>query len=69
MEKAQISVNLAPPMFLLFLTFMVLKLTKVITWSWFWVTAPLWGSLALGLVIFTLFLVFVGIVAFFSALR
>lgn len=26
----------------LFLVFLVLKLTKVIDWSWWWVTAPLW---------------------------
>lgn len=27
---------------LLFLVFLVLKLTGVIAWSWLWVTAPLW---------------------------
>lgn len=26
----------------LFLVFLVLKLTGVIAWSWWWVTAPLW---------------------------
>ena len=26
----------------LFLVFLVLKLVKVIDWSWWWVTAPLW---------------------------
>ena len=26
----------------LFVVFLILKLTKVITWSWWWVTAPLW---------------------------
>jgi len=36
------------PFFLLFLTFLVLKLTKVIVWSWWWVTAPLWGLFAIG---------------------
>jgi len=30
----------------LFLVFLVLKLCKVIDWSWWWVTAPLWGPLA-----------------------
>ncbi len=30
----------------LFLTFMVLKLTEVIDWSWWWVTSPLWGGVA-----------------------
>lgn len=32
---------------LLFITFLVLKLTNVIDWSWWWVTAPLWGGVAL----------------------
>lgn len=32
---------------LLFITFLVLKLTHVIDWSWWWVTAPLWGGIAL----------------------
>jgi len=27
---------------ILFLIFMTLKLTGNITWSWWWVTAPLW---------------------------
>lgn len=27
----------------LFLIFLVLKLTDFIDWSWWWVTAPLWG--------------------------
>lgn len=27
---------------LLFITFLVLKLTHVIDWSWWWVTAPVW---------------------------
>ncbi len=31
---------------LLFLVFLVLKLTNVITWSWLWVTAPLWMPIA-----------------------
>ena len=27
---------------LLFIAFLVLKLTNVIDWSWWWVTSPLW---------------------------
>lgn len=34
------------PFFLLFLVFLILKLTGFITWSWWWVTAPLWGPTA-----------------------
>ena len=36
---------------LLFLVFLVLKLTHVIAWSWLWVTAPLWGGVALFFVV------------------
>ena len=32
---------------LMFLIFMTLKLTSVIDWSWWWVTAPLWGGFVL----------------------
>ncbi|UZJ23735.1 hypothetical protein RHODO2019_11010 [Rhodococcus antarcticus] len=42
---------------LLFLVFLVLKLTDVIAWGWLWVTSPLWISGALGLVIFLVALV------------
>jgi len=31
----------------MFLLFLGLKLGKVIDWSWWWVTAPLWGGAAL----------------------
>lgn len=31
----------------LFLIFLVLKLVGVITWSWWWVTSPLWIPVAL----------------------
>jgi hypothetical protein len=37
---------------ILFLVFMVLKLTDQITWSWWWVTAPLWGGFALYIIVF-----------------
>lgn len=31
----------------LLVVFVILKLVGVINWSWWWVTAPLWGSVAL----------------------
>lgn len=34
---------------MLFITFMVLKLTNVINWSWWWVSAPLWMPIAIVL--------------------
>lgn len=32
--------------FVLFIIFLALKLTGVITWSWMWVFAPLWIPIA-----------------------
>ena len=29
-----------------FLVFLILRLTHYIDWSWWWITAPLWGPLA-----------------------
>jgi len=37
----------------LFLIFMVLKLTNYINWSWWWVTAPLWIPLLIILGVLT----------------
>lgn len=39
----------------LFVIFLVLKLTGNIDWSWWWVTAPLWGPLVLVVVFALLF--------------
>ena len=36
---------------LLLVVFIVLKLTGVIGWSWWWVCSPLWIPIALSLVI------------------
>ncbi|AGY37014.1 hypothetical protein FREDWARD_71 [Mycobacterium phage Fredward] len=35
---------------LLFIVFLILKLTGVVAWSWLWVTAPLW----IGAILFVL---------------
>lgn len=35
----------------LFIVFLVLKLCGVITWSWWWVAAPLWAPFAVLLLI------------------
>ena len=37
--------------FILFVVFLVLKLTNVVTWSWWLVTAPLWIPFGIVLVI------------------
>lgn len=44
----------------LFIVFLILKLTEVIDWSWWWVTAPLWIPVALVVV----FLIISGLIMF-----
>lgn len=39
----------------LFIIFLILKLTNTIDWSWWWVTSPLW--IAAGLVIVVLLII------------
>lgn len=40
----------------LFLVLLVLKLTKNIDWSWWWITAPLWiPAIGMLLMVFILF--------------
>ena len=46
----------------LFIVFLVLKLTGNIDWSWWWVTSPLWIPLVLALVVFAV----VGLAAFIA---
>lgn len=56
-------IGLAP---ILFVVFLVLKLTHTIDWSWWWVTAPLWGGTVVYLL--TVIVVLLG-VAFVPALK
>ena len=51
MNSSNVAVGGTSFLNLLFLTFLVLKLTKVIDWSWWWVTAPLWIPFGLLLVL------------------
>jgi hypothetical protein len=37
---------------LLALSFIILKLTNVISWSWIWVLSPIWIPIALLLILF-----------------
>lgn len=48
---------------LLGVAFVVLKLTGVINWSWWWVTLPFWGGFAL---VFAVLIPIVGASALFD---
>ena len=50
---------------ILFLIFLTLKLTDHIDWSWWWITAPIWIPVCVGIVIVFL----VAIVAILSSGR
>ena len=47
---------------LLTIAFIILKLTKVIAWSWLWVLSPLWISVALTIAILIIVWVIAAIV-------
>lgn len=61
-DPAKISIQIGSFPTLLTITFIVLKLCNVITWSWLWVLAPLWIPtviILLGLLfIFTLYVIY-----------
>jgi hypothetical protein len=43
--------------------FVGLKLAGIITWSWWWVTVPFWGGLAVGIAIMTVAVLLAALVA------
>lgn len=45
----------------LFIVFLILKLTGNIDWSWWWVTAPLWLPFLVGVGLFIIYLLLVAI--------
>ena len=60
MENKKVSVNFGGIGTLLTIAFIVLKLCGVIAWSWVWVLAPLWISVALVVLAFILVLAICG---------
>jgi hypothetical protein len=66
-KRIIISSGITFPM-LLFLVFLVLKLTNVITWSWWWITAPLWITPAFVLLICLLIAIIFLLIFFFGKL-
>jgi len=49
----------------LFIVFLVLKLCKVITWSWLWVFAPLWIG---PVVVFSIFIIAIFIIVLIGSI-
>jgi hypothetical protein len=42
---------------LVFITFLILKLARLVAWSWVWVFSPLWLAVALYIAIFLLLVI------------
>jgi len=53
----------------LFLIFLVLKLTGNIDWSWWWVTAPLWIGLAIIIIVGLSAILVLGVAKAFLSLK
>ena len=53
----------SPSCMILFIVFLVLKLTNVINWSWWWVTAPLWIPVSIALVLLIIAIAILGVIA------
>ena len=51
---------------ILFVVFLVLKLTGNIDWSWWWVTSPLWIPVAFAVTILVLAIIIAAIVGMFG---
>lgn len=51
---------------ILFVVFLILKLTGDIDWSWWWVTSPLWIPIAIVIVFVILGMIIRGIIEIFT---
>ena len=53
----------------MFLIFLTLKLTGVIAWSWWWITAPLWGIFAVVLILLGIWFGGIYLITYFANRR
>ena len=68
-EKNQASQGGVGVMGLLLVLFVGLKLTGLIDWSWWWVTAPIWGPLVIVLGVVVVILIFTILQTLYQTLR
>ena len=59
-------IGIGTVLFLIFLTLKLAEIGQVATWSWWWVTSPLWIPLALVLGIAAIALILAGIIKLFK---
>ena len=65
-NKLTISIGNLSLSTVLFIVFLVLKLTGYISWSWWWVTAPLWAwpIVVFGIIVIALCLGLFGLILY-----
>ena len=51
-NRKNITINTTYLSLIVFVIFVVLKITNIIDWSWLWITSPLWINLGVGLIIY-----------------
>jgi hypothetical protein len=69
MDNKKVSGNgigLGTVLFLIFLTLKLAEVGQVATWSWWWITSPLWIPIVLVLGIAVIALILAGIVQLFK---
>jgi hypothetical protein len=69
MDNKKVSGNgigLGTVLFLIFLTLKLTEVGQIATWSWWWVTSPLWIPIVLVLGIAAIALILAGIVQLFK---
>jgi hypothetical protein len=69
MDNKKVSGNgigLGTVLFLIFLTMKLAEVGQIATWSWWWVTSPLWIPIVLVLGIAAIALILAGIVQLFK---
>lgn len=59
-------IGLGTVLFLIFLTLKLAEVGQIATWSWWWVTSPLWIPIVLVLGIAAIALILAGIVQLFK---
>lgn len=47
---------------ILFIIFLILKLTNTITWSWWWVTSPLWMPILITMIMLCTLIIIRGLI-------
>lgn len=58
MSKNKVTINIGSDIGgVLFIVFLIFKLTGVITWSWWWVFAPLWIPIIFCIIILLIYII------------